>query len=72
MSGHKLNHPTWSQFPNFDTYYRSSHIGCYSWNFKISCPDSESPENLSLDKSCLTQFGPGPLTLLCAHILFWV
>ena len=46
-------------FPDFDTYYRSSHIGCYSWNFKFPCPDSESPENLSLDKSCLTQFGAG-------------
>ena len=56
-------------FPNFSIYYRSSHIGCYSQNFKFPCPDSESPENLSLDKSCPTQFGVGhPTPSSCPYI----
>jgi len=39
-------------FSDFNIHYGSSHIWCYSRNFKFPCSDSESPEELSLDKSC--------------------
>jgi hypothetical protein len=60
-------------FSNFNTHYGSSHIWCYSGNFKFPCPDSESPEELSLDKSCPTQFGAGHLTpSSCPYIVLGI
>ena len=60
-------------FPDFNIYDRSSHIGCYSGNFKFPCPDSESPGKLSLDKSCLTQFRAGHLTpSSCPYIVLGI
>ena len=60
-------------FSNFNIYYRSSHIWCYSRNFKFPCPDLKSPEELSPDKSCPTQFGADHLTpSLCPYIVLGI
>jgi hypothetical protein len=60
-------------FSDFNIHYGSSHIWCYSRNFKFPCSDSESPEELSLDKSCLTQFGAGhPTPSSCPYIVLGI
>jgi hypothetical protein len=80
---HILKKQVWTQvepcymepitFSNFNIHYRSSHIGCYIGNFKFSCPDSKSPEELSLDKSCSTQFGVSHQTSSsCPYIVLGV
>ena len=60
-------------FSNFNIHHGFSHIWCYSRNFKFPCPDSESPAELSLYKSCSTQFRAGhPTPSSCPYIVLGI